>query len=89
MNNTTNLTHAASHYELRFRSLLDAARSYGFPCDECGHVDMDALSASALEDYLYARAVIGCEVAWPAVQLVPEWPRVAEGVTTADAVCPQ
>jgi len=33
---------------------------------------MDALSASALEGYLYARAVIGCEVGWPAVQRVPE-----------------
>ena len=73
MNNTPNLTHAAPHYELRFRSLFDAGRSYGFPCDECGHVDMDALSASALDGYLYARAVIGCEVAWPAVQRVPEW----------------
>jgi hypothetical protein len=73
MNNTPNLTHAASHYELRFRSLFDAGRSYGFPCDERGNVDMDALSASALEGYLYARAVIGCEVGWPAVQLVPEW----------------
>jgi hypothetical protein len=73
MNSTPDLTHTASHYELRFRSLFGAGRSYGFPCDESGLVDLDALSASALDSYLYARAVIGCEVAWPAVQLVPEW----------------
>lgn len=72
MNNTPNLAHAAFHYELRFRSLFDAGRSYGFPCDEFGHVDMDALSPSALASYLYARAVIGCEVGWPAVQRVPD-----------------
>jgi hypothetical protein len=75
MKSTPNLTNAASHYELRFRSHFDAGRSYGFPCDKCGHVDMDALSASALEGHLYTRAVIECEVAWPAVQLVPEWPQ--------------
>lgn len=74
MNNTPNITQAMSHYELRFRSLFDAGRSYGFPCDERGNVDMDALSTSALEGYLYARAVVGCELAWPAVQLVPGWP---------------
>jgi hypothetical protein len=75
MSSTLDLNQTASHYELRFRSLFDAGRSYGFPCDEGGHVDLDGLSASALKGYLYARAVIGCEVAWPAVQLVPEWPR--------------
>lgn len=74
MSSTPDLMRTASHYELRFRSLFDAGRSYGFPCDESGRVDLDDLSASALDGYLYARAVIGREVAWPAVQLVPEWP---------------
>ena len=58
-----------SHYELRFRSLFDEGRAYAFPCDAEGHVDMDALSERALENYLYARTVIGREVAMPAVQL--------------------
>ena len=59
----------AAHYELRFQSLFDEGRAYAFPCDAAGHVDMDALSERARENYLYARAVIGREVAMPAVQL--------------------
>ena len=56
------------HYELRFRSLFDEGRAYAFPCDATGQVDMDALSARALNNYLYARTVIGREVSMPAVQ---------------------
>ena len=56
------------HYELRFRSLFNEGRAYAFPCDAAGHVDMDTLSDRARENYLYARAVIGREVAMPAVQ---------------------
>jgi hypothetical protein len=55
------------HYELRFQSLFDAGRAYVFPCDAAGHVDMDALSEMARENYLYARTVIGRELAFPAV----------------------
>jgi len=73
MNNATNSTHEAYHYELRFRSLFGAGHSYGFPCDELGNVDMNALSASALKGYLHARAIVGCEVGWPAVQRVLDW----------------
>ena len=54
-------------YELRFRSLCSSGRSYVFPCDAVGHVDMDALSDTARENYLYARTVIGREYAIPAV----------------------
>jgi hypothetical protein len=54
-------------YELRFRSLFDEGRAYAFPCDAAGHVDMDALSDRARLNYLYARTVIGREVAMPAV----------------------
>ena len=39
--------------ELRFQSLFDAGRSYAFPCDAAGRVDMDALSDKARENYLY------------------------------------
>lgn len=55
-------------YELRFQSLFDEGRAYAFPCDAAGHVNMDALSDRARQNYLYARAVIGREVAMPAVR---------------------
>jgi hypothetical protein len=58
--------------ELRFQSLFDAGRSYAFPCDAAGHVDMDALSDKARQNYLYARALIGRELAYPAV-LPRDW----------------
>lgn len=52
---------------LHFQSLTDAQLSCAFPCDFRGHVDMDALSESTREDYLYARATVGREFATPAV----------------------
>ncbi len=55
-------------YKLRFRSLFDPGRSYVFPCDAAGRVDMDALSERARANYLYARAVIGREFTAPDVQ---------------------
>ena len=55
-------------YELRFQSLFDEGRAYAFPCDALGRVDMDALSDRARQNYLYARAVVGREVAVPAVR---------------------
>jgi len=55
-------------FVLRFRSLFDEGRAYAFPCDEQGHVDLDSLSERARINYLYARAVIGREVAMPAVE---------------------
>jgi hypothetical protein len=56
-----------THCELRFQSLFDAGRCYAFPCDAAGNVDMDSLSESARQNYLYARTVIGWEFAHPAV----------------------
>lgn len=55
-------------YVLRFQSLFDEGRAYAFPCDEKGQVDLDALSEKARNNYLYARAVIGRELAMPAVE---------------------
>ncbi len=55
-------------YELRFQSLFDEGRAYAFPCDAQGRVDMDSLSDRARQNYLYARAVIGREVAVPSVR---------------------
>ncbi|WP_372524608.1 hypothetical protein [Piscinibacter sp.] len=57
-----------AHYELRFQSLYHEGRAYAFPCDAAGHVDMDTLSDRALNNYLYARALVGRELLLPAVQ---------------------
>jgi hypothetical protein len=60
-------------YELRFRSLFDEGHALAFPCDERGHVDLDALPTRALNNYYYARTVVGREFRMPAV--VPAWPQ--------------
>ena len=68
------MSHAQTHepasdrYELRFHSLHRPGRGYSFPCDAGGQVDMDALSDGERRSYLYARAIIGHEVSFPAVQ---------------------
>jgi hypothetical protein len=56
-------------YELHFASLRNASRALSFPCDAEGRVPMDTLSERARCNYLYARAVIGREFAWPVIQL--------------------
>jgi hypothetical protein len=58
---------SASH-ELRFNSLYDEGRGLSFPCDAAGHVDIDALSNRARQNYLYARTLIGREFFMPAVR---------------------
>ena len=55
-------------YLLRFKSLFESGRGYAFPCDERGRVDLDDLSESARNNYLYARAMVGRELAVPAVE---------------------
>ena len=54
-------------YEIRYRSLFDAGRALAFPCDAQGHVPLDELSAAALANYLYARALVGLDYAAPVV----------------------
>jgi hypothetical protein len=54
-------------YEVRFQSLFHEGRALSFPCDRDGHVDMDALSAKARGNYLFARAMVGRDYAAPAV----------------------
>jgi hypothetical protein len=53
-------------YEIRYQSLFRGP-SLCFPCDERGDVQLDALSERARENYLYARAVVGIEYAYPSV----------------------
>lgn len=57
-------------YELRFQSLFREGRGMSFPCDDGGHVPLDSLSERARNNYLYARAVIGREFAFPVVRPV-------------------
>jgi hypothetical protein len=61
-------TSSASTHELRYVSLFNQGRALSFPCDDQGHVDLDALSDRARENYLYARAVVGVEFAMPLVR---------------------
>jgi hypothetical protein len=58
---------AEPHWELRFVSLFDSGRGWGFPCDADGHVDLDSLSERGRTNYFYARTLIGRDVAMPAV----------------------
>lgn len=55
-------------HALLFRSLFREGRGLAFPCDPQGQVNLDALSRTALNNYLYARAVMGREFAWPSVE---------------------
>lgn len=57
-------------YELHFQSLLDEDLGYAFPCDADGRVDLDQLSEQARHNYLFARALVGRELAAPVVRPV-------------------
>ena len=59
---------ALNQFELHFQSLFDNGRGYAFPCNPEGMVDLDQLSDRARTNYLYARAVVGRELAFPAVR---------------------
>jgi hypothetical protein len=60
----------STQFRLCFRSLFDSGRGYAFPCDSDGRVNLNDLSEGARNNYLYARAMVGREVAAPAVELV-------------------
>ena len=55
-------------FRLCFRSLFDSGRGYAFPCDGNGQVNLDELSEGARNNYLYARAMVGRELAVPAIE---------------------
>jgi hypothetical protein len=55
-------------FQLCFRRLSAQGKDYKFPCDEKGCVNLDALGASRLNDYLVARNAIGREFAAPEVE---------------------
>ena len=58
---------ARPRFELRFRSLFKPGRALAFPSDDAGRVDLDALSETARNNYLYARATVGREHCSPQV----------------------
>ena len=69
LDHTSSATHTANAgWELRFEPLFAGHRGFVFPCDAQGRVDMNRLSERALQNYLYARAMMGRETAWPRVQ---------------------
>ena len=55
-------------FELRYESLALDGKFYAFPCDSQGHVDLDRLTERARTDYLFARAMVGRELALPRLQ---------------------
>ncbi len=54
-----------AQFELRFSHLFHPGRGYAFPCDAKGCVDLDGLSESLRSHYLFARALVGHELAAP------------------------
>jgi hypothetical protein len=64
------LASTVAAFHLCFRSLFDSGRGFAFPCDAGGQVNLDSLSEKARLNYLYARAMVGRELAVPAVEPV-------------------
>jgi hypothetical protein len=58
----------ATRFLLRFQSLFDSGRGFAFPCDPQGHVDLNRLSEKGRINYLYARAMVGRELALPEIE---------------------
>ena len=63
-------TARCTHFELRFQSLHKQGRGLAFPCNAQGEVDLDRLGERARNNYLFARALMGREYAFPRVQLI-------------------
>ena len=61
---------ASGDFQLCFRSLFQSGRGFSFPCDPQGRVDLDGLSDKARNNYLFARAMVGRDLAVPAVEQV-------------------
>jgi hypothetical protein len=61
-------TSSSNQFQLCFRSLFSSGRGFAFPCDPKGQVDLDGMSEKARLNYFYARAMIGRELTYPAVE---------------------
>jgi hypothetical protein len=55
-------------FELLFASFLMNGRTYAFPCDESGDVDLDHMNERLRSSYLFARASIGFGLRFPVVR---------------------
>ncbi len=58
---------SSSTFEIWFASLFNQGRGLVFPCDEAGHVQIDALSERGRSNYFFARAMLGREYDTPRV----------------------
>jgi len=65
----------AMTYEVYFRSLFNEGRDLCFRCDAQGQVCLDDLGERARYNYLFARAMIGREFAWPLMRSTAEGER--------------
>lgn len=61
-------SHPHNGYRLCFRPLFDNGRGFAFPCDVAGQVDLDLLTDAARNNYLYARAMVGRDLAVPSIE---------------------
>lgn len=59
---------STNQFQLCFQSLFESGRGYAFPCDPQGRVDLDHLSERMRTNYLFARAMVGRDLAVPAVE---------------------
>lgn len=66
MDTTTRQAHDTG-YELRFNSLFQTGRSYSFPCDGRGCVDLDSLGEKMRNSYFFVRTVVGRDFSAPEV----------------------
>ena len=66
---------SSSPFEVWFASLFNEGRGLVFPCDEDGHVQIDALSDRGRSNYFFARAMLGREYAMPQVVRHVDVPR--------------
>lgn len=60
-------------FQLCFRCLPPdgqgpSCHGFTFPCDRQGRVDMDRLSERVRNNYLFARAMVGRDLATPAIE---------------------
>lgn len=57
----------ANLFEVHYKSLFVPGRGLAFPCDAGGHVDLDALTSRARNNYHFARGMVGRDFALPCV----------------------
>ncbi len=62
-----NLSITSESFEIRYPPLFARGRALAFPCDAKGQVDLDALTAHACANYLFARAMVGRDYGCPLV----------------------